>query len=397
MESFLYSSFADSIFQHQEVDMSNSEKTSGFLTKRGIVRNAIREDVLYFAIPAILVFSAGLVISAYDGFDSFVELLRNPRSGFLLSNQNIVGLSLIVIGYTIAIVAVVTLRRSYASTLVIREDHQLITHGIYRFTRHPVYLGVLMVSIGMPVFASSLVGLLTMSALIPIFLNRIRMEERMLTDEFGDAYRMYRKATSKLIPYLEVDMNNSEKTSAEVKSNIGVGASIGSIAGAVLGAWFFRTSLAAIITSAGGAALGAAIGSRSKSQVGQYIWFTYSKAVAIRMIVSTSLFLILFLAAVFSVVQEAEQWLKLVLASAASISSLLLVYSVGYAIKELDDLLKKIILESLAVGSAISFVLLMALGIFSLVISIPFQGFIALLIVMVSWLAGRFIVARRYR
>jgi hypothetical protein len=223
------------------------------------------------------------------------------------------------------------------------------------------------------------------------------MEERMLTDEFGDAYRMYRKATSKLIPYLEVDMNNSEKTSAEVKSNIGVGASIGSIAGAVLGAWFFRTSLAAIITSAGGAALGAAIGSRSKSQVGQYIWFTYSKAVAIRMIVSTSLFLILFLAAVFSVVQEAEQWLKLVLASAASISSLLLVYSVGYAIKELDDLLKKIILESLAVGSAISFVLLMALGIFSLVISIPFQGFIALLIVMVSWLAGRFIVARRYR
>ncbi len=202
MESFLYSSFADSIFQHQEVDMSNSEKTSGFLTKRGIVRNAIREDVLYFAIPAILVFSAGLVISAYDGFDSFVELLRNPRSGFLLSNQNIVGLSLIVIGYTIAIVAVVTLRRSYASTLVIREDHQLITHGIYRFTRHPVYLGVIIAIIGVPVYASSLYGLLTMSALIPIFLNRIRMEERMLTDEFGDAYRTYVETTSKLIPFI---------------------------------------------------------------------------------------------------------------------------------------------------------------------------------------------------
>ncbi len=377
--------------------MSIFKKTSGFLTKHGIVRNAIREDVLYFAIPALLVFSAGLVISAWEGFDGFVELARNPRSLHLLSIYNIVGLALLVIGFAIAFVAVGTLRRSYASTLVIRENHQLITHGIYRFTRHPVYLGVIIVSIGMPVFASSLYGLLTMSALIPIFLNRIRMEERMLTDEFGDAYRTYRGATSKLIPYLAVDMNNSEKTSAEIKSNIGVGASIGAIAGAVIGAWFFRTSLAAIITSAGGAALGAAIGSRSKSQVGQYIWFTYSKAVAIRMIVSTSLFLILFLAAVYSVVQEAEQWLKLVLASAASISSLLLVYSVDYAIKELDDLLKKIILESLAAGAAISFVLLMALGIFSLVISIPFHWFIALIIVMFSWLVGRFIVAWKYR
>jgi hypothetical protein len=131
--------------------------------------------------------------------------------------------------------------------------------------------------------------------------------------------------------------------------------------------------------------------------VGQYLWFTYSKAVAIRLIGSTSLFLILFLAAVYSAVLEADQWLKLVLASAASLSSLLLVYSVGYAINELDDLLKKIIFEAMAVGTAISFLLLMALVIFSLVISIPFQGFIALILVMFSWLVGRFIVAWRYR
>jgi protein-S-isoprenylcysteine O-methyltransferase Ste14 len=39
-----------------------------------------------------------------------------------------------------------------------------------------------------------------MSALIPIFLNRVRMEERLLTEEFGDAYRRYKEATSKLIP-----------------------------------------------------------------------------------------------------------------------------------------------------------------------------------------------------
>ena len=57
-------------------------------------------------------------------------------------------------------------------------------------------------TIGAPVYASSYYGLLIMSALIPIFLNRIRIEERMLTEEFGDAYRKYRKATRKLIPFV---------------------------------------------------------------------------------------------------------------------------------------------------------------------------------------------------
>jgi protein-S-isoprenylcysteine O-methyltransferase Ste14 len=178
----------------------------GFLERHRIVRNAIREDILYFALPALLVFSAGLVVSAWDGWDGLVttiwDLVKQPRSLYMLSVQNIVGLALIVIGFTILIVAHITIGRFHSSVLVIREDHQLITHGVYRFTRHPIYLGVIMVCIGVPVYVLSLYGLLTMSALIPIFLNRIRIEERMLTDEFGDVYRAYKMATSKLIPFI---------------------------------------------------------------------------------------------------------------------------------------------------------------------------------------------------
>jgi protein-S-isoprenylcysteine O-methyltransferase Ste14 len=107
-----------------------------------------------------------------------------------------------IIGFTIILVAQVTLWRFYSSTLVIKEDHRLITHGIYRLTRHPIYLGNIMFFIGVPLFASSLYGLLILSALIPVFLNRIRIEERLLTDEFGDAHRTYKEATSKLIPFV---------------------------------------------------------------------------------------------------------------------------------------------------------------------------------------------------
>ncbi len=170
------------------------------------MRNAIREDVIQFAIPALLIFAAGLIVSSWDGYDGLVpviwDLVRHPEGLSLLSVPNIIGLALVVIGLTVALIAMGTIRRFHASTLAIREDHQLITRGIYRFTRHPIYLGVIIAIAGVPAYASSLYGLLTISVLIPIFLNRIRIEERMLTEEFGDAYRAYKESTSKLIPFI---------------------------------------------------------------------------------------------------------------------------------------------------------------------------------------------------
>ncbi len=178
----------------------------GFLEKSGIVRNEIKKDILLFGIPALTVFFLGLIVSGRDGYDGLVgviwELVKDPQNLRLLSIWNIAGLTLLVVGLAIALVAVFTLRRFYLSTLVTIENHQLITHGIYRFTRHPIYFGVLIAIMGAPVYAPSLHGFLVLSLLIPIFLNRIRMEEKMLTEEFGDAYRTYKETTRKLIPFI---------------------------------------------------------------------------------------------------------------------------------------------------------------------------------------------------
>ena len=78
----------------------------------------------------------------------------------------------------------ITLKRNYSGTVVIREDHQLITHGVYRLTRNPIYLGGIMVVTGLPVYAASMNGFLISLLLIPIILNRIRLEEELLTEEF---------------------------------------------------------------------------------------------------------------------------------------------------------------------------------------------------------------------
>ncbi len=162
--------------------------------------------MLFFGLPAILVWSVGLLVCSADGYDGFFatiwDLAWHPSRLKLLSAENMAGLVIIAMGFTIIFIALGTLRLFYSSLLVIREDHQLITRGIYRFMRHPIYTGVIIVAIGVPVYASSLYGFLIMLALIPIFLNRIRMEERLLTDEFGDAYQTYKENTKKLIPFI---------------------------------------------------------------------------------------------------------------------------------------------------------------------------------------------------
>ncbi len=119
------------------------------------------------------------------------NLIRHPAGIYQFTFQNIIGLALMMIGFGIMIVAQVTLGRFYSSTLIIREHHQLITHGIYHFIRHPIYLGLILISTGIPIISSSLPGLLIMFGLIPVVLMRIKLEERLLIEEFGDSYRAY--------------------------------------------------------------------------------------------------------------------------------------------------------------------------------------------------------------
>ena len=179
----------------------------GYLEKHGIARSAIRKNLLFFALPALTVLTLGLIVCGRDEYDGMVEtlimMLLDPRAARWLPVSKIVGLVLMIIGFAIAFTALFTLKKFYASTLVTRVDHRLITHGIYRFVRHPVYLGVLLICVvALPVYSSSARGFLILSLLIPIVLGRIRMEEKLLTEHFGDAYREYKASTRKLIPFV---------------------------------------------------------------------------------------------------------------------------------------------------------------------------------------------------
>ena len=170
------------------------------------MRRTIRNDILFFGIPALVVFAAGLVVSARDGYSgltsTFWRLLAQPEGAPPLSAWNVAGVVVFALGLSLAIAAAFTLGRFYLSTLMIRSGHELVTRGVYRYVRHPIYLGVLIAIMGIPLSAPSLSGFMVLSLLIPIFLFRIKMEEEMLGNHFGSEYDAYRKRTKKLIPFV---------------------------------------------------------------------------------------------------------------------------------------------------------------------------------------------------
>jgi protein-S-isoprenylcysteine O-methyltransferase Ste14 len=90
---------------------------------------------------------------------------------------------------------------NWSVTLEIRENHRLVTGGIYRFVRHPMYTAFLLYGIGQALVVPNwLVGpsyLATMGLLVAL---RLPAEERMMLETFGDAYAAYMTDTKRLIP-----------------------------------------------------------------------------------------------------------------------------------------------------------------------------------------------------
>lgn len=87
--------------------------------------------------------------------------------------------------------------------LVLKDDHQLITSGIYSVIRHPIYLAYFLLFSGFALTMQSLYALILFAmAGGVVFSNHIRVEETMMEQRFGSAFREYRARTKKLIPFI---------------------------------------------------------------------------------------------------------------------------------------------------------------------------------------------------
>ncbi|GEM_PF-1918226 len=113
------------------------------------------------------------------------------------------GILIFIIGWGIEFQAIKTLKYNYSPDLHIRKGQELIREGIYRFTRHPYYLGTIFCQIGMALALLSYPGIsLTFAALIPALSYRIRVEEKLLSRYFQTEYKIFQDCTGRLLPRL---------------------------------------------------------------------------------------------------------------------------------------------------------------------------------------------------
>lgn len=106
------------------------------------------------------------------------------------------GLMVSVIGYSIAIWAILYLRRSFAIFVSVRE---IISKGPYAYVRHPIYLGYLFESCGLVLSSFSIAILFLGCGFIWLLVERARMEEEKLC-EASASYRLYANRTGFLFP-----------------------------------------------------------------------------------------------------------------------------------------------------------------------------------------------------
>jgi protein-S-isoprenylcysteine O-methyltransferase Ste14 len=93
------------------------------------------------------------------------------------------------------------LGRNWSVSLEVRERHRLVTDGIYRQVRHPMYTAFWMWAVAqallLPNWIAGLSGLIGFGTL---YFVRIDREERLMLDTFGDSYEAYMAETSRLVP-----------------------------------------------------------------------------------------------------------------------------------------------------------------------------------------------------
>ena len=113
----------------------------------------------------------------------------------------IAGMIVILIGFIIRAFSIIQLKKYFTYTVSEVKDHQLIDSGLYKYIRHPGYLGQLLVFTGVSLLLSNWISsVLMLVSVIPGYLYRIRVEELFMSRQMGTIYDEYRKRTKKLIP-----------------------------------------------------------------------------------------------------------------------------------------------------------------------------------------------------
>ena len=166
----------------------------GLHTKLKTKTKSLNTDNLSrYILVFLLIVSLVLISINMDNF-----FFSNKSTNFL----QLIGFFTMFFGGIIAIWARLILKNNWSGKVQIVEGQRVIKSGLYRFIRHPIYLGFSLCFFGSLLFRMNYAALLACIIMIPLHIIKAKQEEKLLLQEFGVEYSEYMNTTKRLIPFI---------------------------------------------------------------------------------------------------------------------------------------------------------------------------------------------------
>lgn len=112
-----------------------------------------------------------------------------------------IAVAITIAGLALCIWARRTLGGNWSGWVTLKENHELVTGGPYRWVRHPIYTGVLLMMLGTALALGRVQGFLALIIASLALLLKSRVEERWMESLFSERYATYKKGSWALVPF----------------------------------------------------------------------------------------------------------------------------------------------------------------------------------------------------
>jgi protein-S-isoprenylcysteine O-methyltransferase Ste14 len=140
----------------------------------------------------------------------FLLIFHDRRSGRFLIHEAVyhnsavkwAGCAMTIAGLLFSVWARFVLGRNWSGFVTLKQDHQLVTTGPYRFVRHPLYTGFLTAVLGTAITVGTGDSLVGFVIVLVGYLVKLAREEKLMIEQFGEQYVQYKKQVATLVPYI---------------------------------------------------------------------------------------------------------------------------------------------------------------------------------------------------
>ncbi|HEY6071156.1 MAG TPA: isoprenylcysteine carboxylmethyltransferase family protein [Chthoniobacterales bacterium] len=167
---------------------------AAFWTKRSVYRESSARRFAY-VIPLIV---GGYLIMKGHRFSDPLDQRVIPRIDAIAW----AGTLLCVGGLLFCIWARLTLGQNWSGAITLKGGHELITRGPYAIVRHPIYTGLLAMTVATVVVLGHIAGILGLPIVFVSFWVKLRYEEKLMLEKFPAEYEAYSRRVKRLIPFV---------------------------------------------------------------------------------------------------------------------------------------------------------------------------------------------------